>query len=375
MVNEKRLVNSFMELVKIDSVSREEATVAEYLITKLKKIGLEVEVDNAGKKVKSTSGNIIARFKGNRNNIPAILFSAHMDTVSPGRSIQPVLKDGKIFSAGDTILGGDDKAGIAIILETLHLITENNILSGDIEIVFTICEEVGLLGAKNLDLSKLKAKMGFILDSEGDPGEIIVSAPFHNAIEFTFLGKAAHSGAVPEKGINAIQVSGYALSRMQLGRIDKETTSNIGTISGGKATNIVPDKVVLKGEVRSRNEEKLEFQTAELIRICEKTAREFKAKVEIKVNREYDGYNFSEKKEIIKTALLAANKIQLTSVFDASGGGSDVNVLNKKGLTSVDLGIGMKNVHTVDEYIHVKNLIKSTEYLVSLIQTVASGDI
>jgi len=375
MVNEKRLIKNFMELVKIDSVSKEEKEVTDYLIKKIKEMGLEAIVDQAGKYANSNSGNIIIRLKGNIKNTPTIMFAAHMDTVSPGKNIQPVCENGKIFSAGDTILGGDDKAGVAIILETLQLIREKKLPCGDIEIVFSICEEIGLLGAKNLDMSQLKAEMAFILDSDGDAGEIIIAAPFHNSVKITFHGKAAHSGANPEKGINAIQTAGVALSRMQLGRIDKETTANIGIISGGKATNIVPDEVILKGEIRSLDEKKLEYQTEQLKKICENTAKEFKARVSMKIGREYYGYYFSPQSKIIKTAQKAAKNIKLPAILGTSGGGSDVNVLNKKGFSSVNLGIGMKKVHTVDEYISIKNLIRSTEFLLSIINTVISGEI
>ena len=376
MVNEKRLVDSFIELVKIDSISREEIKVTNYLIAKIKEMGLEVTVDKTEKYTNSNSGNIIARLKGNIKNVPTIMFAAHMDTVSPGKNIQPISENGKIFSLENTILGGDDKAGIAIILEAIQLVIENKIPCGDIEVVFTVCEEIGLLGAKNLDISQLKAEMGFILDSGGDPGEIITTAPFHNAIKFTFYGKTAHSGVNPEKGINAIQVAGIALSRMKLGRIDEETTTNIGIISGGKATNIVPDEVILKGEARSRDEKKLEYQTEQLKKICEDTAEEFSTKVYVEIDREYDGYHFSPKSKIIKTALEAGKNIGLPTILKPSGGGSDVNVFNKRGLSTVDLGIGMKEVHTVDEYILTKNMVQATEYLLSLIDTViVSGEI
>ncbi|MEA2021062.1 MAG: M20/M25/M40 family metallo-hydrolase [Candidatus Caldatribacteriota bacterium] len=374
MVNEKRLLNNFMDLVKIDSVSRDEKKVTDYLIKKINEMGLEVTVDQAGKYANSNSGNIIIRLKGNVKNVPTIMFAAHTDTVSPGKNIQPVCENGKIFSSGNTILGADDKAGVAIILETLELIREKNLPCGNIEIVFSICEEIGLLGAKNLDMSHLKAEMAFILDSDGDAGEIITTAPFHNSIKIIFHGKAAHSGANPEKGINAIQTAGVALSRMKLGRIDEETTANIGIIYGGKATNIVPDEVTLKGEIRSLDEKKLEYQTEQFKKICENTAKEFKAKISMEIGREYYGYHFSPQSQIIKIAQKAARDIELPAILRASGGGSDVNVLNKKGLPSVDLGIGMKKVHTVDEYILIKNMIRSTEFLLSIISTVVSGE-
>jgi len=374
MVNEKRLIESFMELVKIDSVSGEEKEIADFLVKKLKDLGLEVIIDQAGEKAKSNSGNIIARFKGNIKEATPIMFSAHMDTVVPGKNINPLLKGEKIVSSGKTILGADDKAAIAALLEVLHIIKKNNISCGDIEIVFSICEEIGLKGAKNLDISELKSQIGFVLDAGGRVGKIITTAPSQNSLEITIYGKAAHAGSNPEEGINAIQVAGFALSRMKLGRIDEETTANIGIISGGKATNIVPDKVTLKGEVRSRNEEKLEKYTEQLKKITEDTAQEFSAKAEVKINKEYYCYNLSTDDRVVKIAMKAAKDMGLQPELCPSGGGSDTNVFNKKGFPSIDLAIGMEKVHTVDEYILVKNLKNTVEYVLSIINTVVSGE-
>jgi len=374
MINEKRLIESFMELVRIDSVSGGEKEVADFLVKKLKGLGLEVTVDQAGEKVKSNSGNIIARFKGNIKEATPIMFSAHMDTVVPGKNIKPICEGDKILSSGKTILGADDKAAIAALLEALHILKENNIPCGDIEIVFSICEEIGLLGAKNLDISSLNAQMGFVLDSGGQVGEIISAAPSQNSLKIIIHGKSAHAGSNPEEGINAIQIAGFALSRMKLGRIDEETTANIGVISGGKATNIIPDEVTLEGEVRSRNEEKLEKYTKKLKQIAEDTAQEFKAKAEVKINKEYYCYNLSADDQVIKIAMKAAKDMGLQPELHPSGGGSDANVFNKKGFPSVDLAIGMEKVHTVDEYILVKNLKKTAEYVLSIINTVTSGE-
>jgi tripeptide aminopeptidase len=374
MINEKRLIESFMELVRIDSISREERNIADFLIEKLENLGLEVIVDQAGEKVGANSGNIIAKLNGNTKVATPIMFAAHMDTVVPGKNINPLREGEKIISTGETILGADDKAGIAAILEALHLIRENNILYGDIEILFTICEEVGLCGAKNLDVSQLKAQIGFILDAGGQVGQIIISAPSQNSLDFTIRGKSAHAGANPEEGINAIQVAGVALSRMKLGRIDEETTANIGIISGGKATNIIPDEVILKGEVRSRNEGKLEKYTKELKKTTEDAAQEFKARAEVKINREYHCYNLSPDDQVVKIARKAAKDIGLQSLLRPSGGGSDANVFNKKGLPSVVLAVGMEKVHTIEEYILIKELKNATEYILSIIKTVAFGE-
>ncbi len=362
-----------MEVVKIDSISRDRKNIAEFLIHNLEDLGLKVRVDNAGEKVNSNSGNIIARFRGNIKQATPIMFSAHMDTVVPGKNILPICERDRIVSSGKTILGADDKAGIAALLEALQIIKENLVPCGDVEIVFSICEEIGLLGAKNLDLSSLNAQMAFVLDSGGQVGEIVNAAPSQNSLKFNIYGKAAHAGSKPEEGINAIQIAGFALSRMELGRIDEETTANIGIISGGKATNIVPDEVILEGEVRSRNEEKLEKYTGKLKQIVEETAQEFKAKAEVKINREYSCYNLSADCQVVKMAVKAAMDMGLEPKLRPSGGGSDANVLNKKGFPSVDLAVGMTNVHTVDEYILIDDLKKTAEYIVSIIKTAASG--
>ena len=374
MVNKKRLIESFMELVKIDSVSRDEKEVADFLVKKLKDLGLKVTVDQAGEKVKSNSGNIIARLKGNIKKATPIMFSAHMDTVVPGKKINPLLKGEKIISSGKTILGADDKAAIAALLEALHIIKENNISCGDIEIVFSICEEIGLKGSKNLDISSLNARMAFILDAGGRVGKIITTAPSQNSLEIIIYGKSAHAGSNPEEGINAIQVAGFALSRMKLGRIDEETTANIGVISGGKATNIIPDKVTLKGEIRSRNEEKLEKYTEQLIKITEDTAQEFKAKEDVKIKHEYYCYNLSPDDQVVKISIKAAKNMGLQPELCPSGGGSDANVFNKKGLPSIVLAVGMEKVHTMEEYILIKDLRNTVEYVLSIINTVASGE-
>ena len=374
MVNEKRLIESFIELVKIDSVSREEKEVADFLVRKLKDLGLEVRVDQAGEKVKSNSGNIIARLRGDKNKATPIMFSAHMDTVVPGKNINPICDGEKIVSDGKTILGADDKAAIAALLEALYIIKEKNISHGDIEIVFTICEEIGLHGAKNLDISSLNARMAFVLDCGGQVGEIINAAPSQNSLKIIIHGKAAHAGSNPEEGINAIQVAGFVLSRMKLGRIDEETTTNIGIISGGKATNIIPDEVILEGEVRSRKEEKLEKYTEQLKKIAEDTAQEFKAKAEVKINREYYCYNLSTDDQVVKIAMKAVKDMGLEPLLHPTGGGSDANVFNKKSFPAVDLAIGMEKVHTLEEYILVKNLKNTAEYVLSIINTVTSGE-
>ncbi|HZK18466.1 MAG TPA: M20/M25/M40 family metallo-hydrolase, partial [Clostridia bacterium] len=288
MPGKQRLTEEFLKLVLIDSVSGNERAIADVLIEKLEYLGLEVYEDEAGVKTGTTAGNIIAKLAG-KNDAPVIMFCAHMDTVSPGEGILPVIRDGTVYSGGDTILGSDDKAGIAVILETLRLISESSPIHGGLEVVFTIKEEVGLLGAKNIDRDRLEAKMGFVLDSDGDPGVIVIRGPSQDKVDAVVVGKAAHAGINPEDGVDALQVAAHAICGMRLGRIDEETTANVGMISGGNAVNIVPEKVVLRGEARSLADDKRTAQTEHMCKVYRETAKRFGAKVELDVETIYPG--------------------------------------------------------------------------------------
>jgi len=367
MVNEKRLLEEFMELVKIDSLSRQERKVADLLKAKLAGLGLEVAEDEAGTKVGSRTGNIIARLAGTVSG-PTIMFSSHMDTVEPGVGIEPVIMDGVIYSAGETILGSDNKAGICSILETLRVIRERGIPHPQLEIVFTISEEQGLLGAKNLDYSLLKADFGYVLDSHGSAGTIIVRGPAQQKVEAYIRGKAAHAGLCPEEGISAIQVAARAINRMKLGRIDEETTSNIGVITGGKAMNIVPDLVHLKGEARSLQPAKMRAQTEQMKRILEEAAGEFGAMVNVQVEDLYPEINLGEDEPVVNLAVRAARNLGVEPKLESTGGGSDANIFNGQGIPTANLGIGMNKVHTTDENIAVADLILNVRYLIEIIR-------
>ncbi|MTI79382.1 MAG: M20/M25/M40 family metallo-hydrolase [Firmicutes bacterium] len=368
MVNQERLVNEFLELVKIDSPSGHEKEIARVLKEKLTNLGFAVYEDDAGGQVGATAGNLIAHLEGEGKG-PMLLFSAHMDTVEPGRGINPVINDGVISSQGETVLGGDDKAGIAAILEAVRVIKEKGISHGGLEVVFTIWEEGGLRGSKVLDYTKVRSKMGFVLDSDGEPGSIITTAPAQNSIIATIKGKAAHAGMAPEKGVNAIQAASRAITKMNIGRIDEETTANIGIIKGGKATNIVPDDTYLEGEARSLNLEKLEQQTNHICQVLREEVKAFGAEVEIDVIKMYHSINLSENDQVVQIAVNAAQSLGLKPVLTSSGGGSDANVFNGKGVACANLGIAMNDVHTTDENIKVNDLSKIAEYVTEIIKT------
>lgn len=371
MVNQDRLINEFIELVKIDSMSGYETQIAGVLTKKLKQLGLSVYEDGAGRRMGTGTGNLIAKLPANTPGAPVLMLCAHMDTVQPGTGIQPVIKDGVIYSSGDTVLGADDKAGIASILEALRIVLEDKVPHGKLVIVFTIWEEGGLVGSRNIEFDRIGADMGIVLDSDGDPGNIITRGPSQDKITATVKGKAAHAGINPQDGINAIQVASRAISNMKLGRIDEETTANVGIISGGKAINIVPDTVTLYGEARSMSPQKRMAQTESMCTALREAAARAGASIDIQTETIYPDMNLDKDEPVVRLAAAAAEALGLAVNITSTGGGSDANFFNHYGLPTVNLGIGMKKVHTTEEYITVRNLVTNARYLVEIIQRAA----
>ena len=375
MVNRDRILDEFIRLVKIDSPTMYEREIADYLKEKLKDGGLEVYEDKAGDAIGTEwgnpSGNLIASLKGTVPEAPVILLCTHMDTVEPGRGVNPIIRDGAVYSDGTTILGSDDKAGIAAILEAIQVLKEQGVPHGDIEVVFTVAEEGGLKGAKNLEFKILRSQFAYVLDCDGAAGTIITRAPAQYRIKSSIIGKAAHAGISPEDGINAIYIASKAISQMQLGRIDDETTANIGVISGGKATNIIPDLVNIEGETRSIDTEKLEKQTNLIVEILEATAREFGAQVKVEKDFLYPRLKLEETDTAVLIAMEAAAAIGQKPVLVSTGGGSDANILNGYGIPTVNLGIGMSKVHSTEEFITIDNLVLNAQYLVEIIKNTA----
>ncbi|MFZ5352713.1 MAG: M20/M25/M40 family metallo-hydrolase [Bacillota bacterium] len=366
-MNIERLINEFIEMVQIPSLSLKEKEFSNVLINKLKELGMEVYVDNAGEKCGGNTGNVIAKLKGTAN-VPPVLFGAHMDTVTPGEKIKPQIKDGVIYSDGTTILGADDKAGIAAILEAIRHIKENNIPHGDIELAFTIAEEGGLYGAKYLDYSKISSKTAFILDSSGEIGDVIIQGPAQMKIYTTIKGRAAHAGVSPESGISAIQVAARAVNSMKLLRIDEETTANVGVITGGTATNIVCDSVYMRFEARSLKKEKAEAQIQHMVECIENACRDFSTTADIEIEHSYPAFKVEADTDIIKLVDSAVKNIGMTPQYRSTGGGSDTNVFNGNGISAVTLAIGMNNVHTTNENIAINSIVKSAELVAAIIQ-------
>jgi tripeptide aminopeptidase len=324
-------------------------------------------MDSCGEKFGSNAGNVYATLKGDENREP-ILFSAHMDTVVPGIGVKPVIKEGVIRSDGTTVLGGDDKSGVAAVVEALRTVKEENISHPTIEIVFTVCEEVGLLGSANLDYSRITAKKAAVLDSSGDAGKIITSAPGQVKIDGIFVGKSAHAGIAPETGISAIQIAAEAVSNMKLLRIDEETTANIGTFSCEGATNIVAEKVRFIAEARSLNREKLAAQTLHMTQCIDSACKKYGGKFEGKVFEMYQPYKKADSDSFVQEVMAACEKAGLKGEIASTGGGSDANNMNQNGISALVLGTGMSNVHTVNEYITVENLENTTRLVLELMK-------
>jgi tripeptide aminopeptidase len=374
MINQERLAEIFEQLVRIDSVSKEEGEIAMFLKNIFESMNAEVFMDTAGEKIGGQTGNLIAKFKGNVQAEP-LLLAAHMDTVEPGRGVVPVLKEGIFTSQGKTILGADDKSAIAVILEVLHTLIENDLPFGPLEVAMTICEEIGLLGAKHLDFSLISAHYGYTIDATDTEG-IVTKAPSANHIEFQVHGKSAHAGAKPEKGINAIQVAAKAIAALEIGRIDKETTCNIGVIQGGLATNIVPDLVTVKGEARSHNEEKLQTITGNMLSAFENAVQSCRKEIgdkdlpylEHHIEKEFTRTDIPEDHPVVQLAMRAAHKLGRHLVCKITGGGADANVFCRHGIDTGVLGTGMGEMHTTQEYVALDDMVKTTELLLEIIK-------
>ena len=364
-VNRNRLIKTFTELVSIPSPSWEEKAVMEYIIEQFDRLGIDHELYPCGE-----SFNLLGRMDG-PDDRPPIILSAHMDTVVPCDRITPVVGKTKITSDGTSVLGGDDKAAIAMFLEALECAREEAISHGPVEILLSCAEEIGLQGIKGFDTSVLKSSMAFVFDSGGPIGRVVTRAAHHSSMELSVRGRSAHAGIEPEKGINAISVLSEILAGIPTGRIDDETTMNIGLITGGRATNIVPEDAWCKMEFRSLDPAKMKTIESQVRKRAHEVAEWRKAKVRIERNLEYPGFTLKEKDRAVRIVSTAMKKIGITPEYVSTGGGSDANILHRAGITAVNLSCGMRNVHSTSEYIMINDLVKGAELAVSLLESVS----
>ncbi len=370
-VNQERLVQTFLDMARQNTPPRHERAASEIGHGILAGLGFACEYDDAGDRVGGQVGNLIAFKKGSVPDAPAIFFSAHFDTVEPTPGLEPVVEGDLIRSGGDTILGADDKCGMAPILEAMRILDEQQIPHGDIQLLLTICEEIGLVGAKLLDPARIKADFGYVLDAGPPVGSLVYSAPTQDIFDIHVHGRPAHAGAQPEDGVSAILVAARAVARMKLGRIDHETTANVGVIEGGTATNIIAAECYLKCEARSRSQAKLDKQRGHMIACFQEEAAAAGVTVDVTVEHAYQTYELAMDSPVLAVGTAGAERIGLEPLLRVTGGGADANIFNAVGVPTTVLGCGMQNIHRHDEFVLISDMVKSTQLVVAIVQAAA----
>jgi tripeptide aminopeptidase len=376
MINTKRLVSQFKTMVEFDSETYHERELADYLTNELKELGFEIWEDDAGIQLKeritgygsqAPTGNLYGLLKGNTGG-PSILLSAHMDTVRPGNGKRAVQdENGVITSEGDTILGADDLSGVAAILEAVRVIKEKNISHPDIEVLFPVAEENYGKGSQLIDYSKIKSKLAYVFDLSGEIGLAATAAPTLISFEIKIQGKNAHAGFCPQLGINAIEIGAHAISQLKQGWVDDVTTVNIGKISGGKQTNIVPDECIVLGEIRSLKDELAIKELNKVKEVFEHTAASYLGSIEFHYEKQIEAYEIGEEEEVVRRFRKASEELGLNPVTEYTLGGSDNNHFVRNGIRGIVVACGMNEVHTTKEYTTVDQLKKSASLALSLI--------
>jgi tripeptide aminopeptidase len=360
------LVTLFCELAAIPSPPGEERAVADRVAEYVRELGLDVDEDGTGPEVGSTMGNLLVHAAPTGGGAPIFLCS-HLDTVPPTDSIDPVVEDGVVRNARSTILGADNKAAVAVMLESVRRAVEEGRPHGGIELVFTSKEEVGLVGAKAFDADRLAARIGYVFDHEGPIGQIVRQAPSSTALDVVFTGRAAHAGMAPEDGRSAIFAAARAIADLRLGRIDDDTTANIGEIHGGTARNIVPDRCVVVAEARSQDERKLTELVQEMLDSFAFAASVAECEVETALEEKYRGYRLSPDEPAVRLAGEALRRAGFEPELVVGGGGADANVFNLRGRPCVNLANGMARIHSSDEHIAVEDLERMVDVTLALV--------
>ena len=373
MINENRMLNEFIELVSVPCPSKDEKAEAELIMRKLDELGIEYKMDNVNEKTGGNCGNIWAYIKGTVSDAPKLLFEAHMDSVAPTTGTKVVRKDGVLYSDGTTTLGGDDKVGVAGMLEAVRALKEDNVAHGDVQLLFTVSEEIGCLGVVHLDKSFIKADYGYCMDIGGAPGEITYAAPKLYDIYVTVKGKAAHAGIAPEEGVNAIMLAAEAMSKLPAyGRIDSETTFNIGMFNAGVGTNIVCPEAKFVIDMRSLNVAKLEELKDSTMKLIQETVEAGHGEVEFEVVEGCPAVELSQEHPCIQLAQKAAEKLGFPVEMKVTGGCSDGNYLCGYGLPCGLLATGMSNVHTTQEYLKEEDLYNTARWTYEIIKEAAA---
>ena len=372
MVNKDRLIEEFTELVSVPCPSKDERQEAELIMRKLRELGLEPEMDAANAKTGGTCGNVWAYLEGNVPGAPVLFFEAHMDSISPATGTKVVRRDGVLYSDGTTTLGGDDKAGIAAVLEAVRAIKEDKMPHGGIQLCFTISEEIGCLGVVNMDRSRIKADFGYCMDAGGDTGEITYAAPKLYDVYVTVTGRAAHAGLAPETGISALMLAADAISSLpKYGRLDAETTLNVGVFKAGEGANVVCPKAEFVIDMRSLNVSKLERLKDSTLEIIRTKVEAGGAAVEFKVVEGCPAVAVARDHACVELAARAAKSLGFPVKLLTTGGCSDGNYLCGYGLPCVLLATGMSKIHTTEECLKEDDLFNTARWTYEIIRQAA----
>ena len=355
-----------MELAALSTPPGSERPAADRVTAFLRDLGVAVDEDDAGSRIGANAGNLYCRLPGNRDGTP-IFLCAHLDTVPPEGPIEPVVEDGFVRNAAGTILGADNKAAVAAMLAATKRIVAEARSHAGLELVFTPKEEVGLQGAKAFDHRRLHARVGFGYDQAAPIGDVILGAPTQRWLVVRFHGRAAHAGMYPEEGRSAIAAAARAIADMRLGRVDEETTANVGLIEGGTARNIVPEWCTLQAELRSHDERKLDDLLQELMEACSFAGSVAECEVEASVEEAYKGYRFRRGDPPVRLAAAALERCGVEPRYGLTGGGADANVFNERGLQCLNLANGMVDIHTPDERIAVADLDRMVDVTLALV--------
>lgn len=366
-IDEERLIRAFRELVLVNGVSFAERPVADYLREEFARLGLPVEEDGAAEKIGGDCGNLLVRIPGRDPSADGLVIAAHLDTILPTERLELVEEDGVFSSAGETILGADNRAGVAVMLEIARGLVEAGGSPVPLELLFTVAEEKGLFGAKALENGWLKGRLAYVLDSDGPVGRIVNQAPYGVKIAVTVRGKAAHAGIDPESGVSAVVIAARAIAEMKLGRIDGETTANIGTIAGGKATNIIPDLVDVVGEVRSLREDSLRRQAAHMEECFRTAAAAAGGEIVFTSRPDYPGYHYPPGSPPLAIFRRALDRLGIGMELDNSCGASDANIIKGLGIDALVVAVGYRKPHTFEESLPRGELVKAARLVRELI--------
>jgi tripeptide aminopeptidase len=360
------VLDLFTELAAVPSPPGEERAVADVVARYLRDCGLSVDEDATGPQVGSTMGSLYTRLDPTAEGEPLFL-CAHLDTVPPTAAIEPVVEDGVVRNAAGTILGADNKAAVAVMLDATRRLLAGGRPHAGLELLFTAKEEVGLVGAYAFDHTRLHARTGYVYDQAAPIGVVILGAPYSQSLEVTFHGRASHSGMHPDEGRSAIGAAARAITEMRLGRVDELSTANVGTIRGGTATNIVPEWCTFVAEARSQDERRLADLVQEMQDAITFAAGVWECDVQTVAQKSYRGYRFAKSDRAVALAVEALTRAGHEVTYELSGGAADANVFNERGLQCVNLANGMTDIHTPNEHISVADLEAMVDVTLALV--------